>query len=255
MLHTRSLPVLVIAVAALGGAFWTTPARAQKAVEATESGAFETMVQRQGQADDEVTLTFEVEDWVETKTATVRIGADLAVESGRFGAARQDLVATLQGFGTGAEWRIVDFGKLGDDAGFERWRLVAEARVPEATLADLAGKTKDATKPGRALSVASIDYSPTVAEREAVMDRLRARVYGRVAREIVALNSAFGSRAFRIRLIDFTTGFRPEPRMMTMVRSEAAGAAKMADSGGGLAGAEKALLTARVVLAAPAVGD
>lgn len=245
----RTLPALLLLIAL---ALPAVPASAQKSVPALEDDAG-AAVERQGPADDEVMLELSVEDWVETDTATVRVAADLAVESGRFGAARQDLVATLQGFGTGAEWRIVDFGKLGDDAGFERWRLVAEARVPAAALAELAGKAKDATRPGRALSIASIEYTPTLAEREAVIDRLRARIYGRVAREIVALNSAFGDRDFRIRVIDFTTGYRPEPRLMSMARGEAAGGApKFADAGGGLAGAEKATLTARVSLAAVA---
>ena len=248
MPRNHTLPVvLILAALALPAA----PAWAQKAAESDA----ETAIERQGPADDEVTLELSVEDWVETRTATVRVGADLAVESGRFGAARQDLVATLQGFGTGAEWRIVDFGKLGDDAGFERWRLVAEARVPEATLAELAGKTKDATRPGRALSVASIEYTPTLAEREAVLDRLRARVYDRVAAEIAALNKAFPDRRFRVRSLMMGTVHRPMPQMMTMARAEGAMAGKAADMGGGLAGAEKAQLTARVTLAATVPAD
>lgn len=254
MLPARFLPAALLALTLAQPA----PAWAQKAepkVERSGASESELKVERQGPADDEVTLELSVEDWVETATATVRIAADLAVESGQFGAARQDLVATLKGFGTGAEWRVVDFGKLGDDAGFERWRLVAEARVPEAALAALAGKTKEATKPGRALSVASIEYRPTLDEREAVVDRLRTRIYGRVAREIAALDQAFAGRRFRIRMIDFTAGFRPEPRVMTMARAEAAGAAKFADAAGGLAGAEKAQLTARVVLGAVAPAE
>lgn len=250
MSRPRSLPVILIIAAALAVPALAVPVAPAWAQQAGGDGA-ETTIERQGPADDEVILELSVEDWVETRTATVRIGADLAVESGRFGAARQDLVTTLQGFGSGAEWRIVDFGKLGDDAGFERWRLVAEARVPEASLADLAGKTKDATRPGRALSVASIEYTPTLAEREAVLDRLRAQVYGRVAAEIAALNKAFPDRVFRVHSLQMGTMHRPAPQMqmMTMARADAA----MKEGGGtgaGLAGAEKAQLTARVTLAA-----
>lgn len=256
MPRSRAVPAALILAAALalpaialpGVAAWGQTVR-----PAVENAAGDgPVVERQGAADDEVVLELVVEDWVETDTATVRIGADLAVEAGRFGAARQDLVATLKGFGAGAAWRIVDFGKLGDDAGFERWRLVAEARVAEAALAELAGKAKEATRPGRALSIASIEYTPTLAEREAVVDRLRATIYGRVAREITALNAAFAGRDFRVRMIDFTTGFQPQPRMMTMARAEAAPQAKFMDADGGLAGAEKATLAARVVLAAAA---
>lgn len=249
MPRVPSLPALIALVALAAPA---APALAQKAAPASAPNGEPAQVERQGPADDEVVLELTVEDWVETRTATVRIAADLAVESGRFGAARQDLVETLQGFGTGAEWRIVDFGKLGDDAGFERWRLVAEARVPEAALSELAGKARQATRPGRALGVESIDYTPTLAEREAVLDRLRAQLYARVAKEIEALHKAFPDRRFRVRSLLMGTLHRPVPQMMTMARGEAmsAGAAKMADAGGGLAGADKAELTARVTLAA-----
>lgn len=249
MPRLQPLPAILMIAAALAMPALAGPARAQ---QVADEGA-ETTIERQGPADDEVTLELSVEDWVETSTATVRIGADLAVESGRFGAARQDLVTTLQGFGIGAEWRIVDFGKLGDDAGFERWRLVAEARVPEASLADLAGRTRDATRPGRALVVAAIEYTPTLAEREAVMDRLRAQVYGRVAAEIAALNKAFPDRTFRVRSLQMGTMHRPAPQMMTMARADAA-FKESGGTGAGLAGAEKAQLSARVTLAATVQG-
>lgn len=224
---------------------FAVPAYADEASEVT----------RQGPADDEVVLMLEVEDWVETTSATVRVVADLAVEAGAFGAARADLVATLGGFGIDTIWRIVQFGKRADDAGYERWSVTAEARVPEAALSDLTAKAKQATKPGRALRVADIDYSPMLAEREAVIDGLRARVYARVGKEIGALNAAFADRSFRIRLIDFTQSFRP---MAMAAKAEArlmrADAAPV--GGGGLAGAEKASLAARVHLAATATaGD
>ena len=218
-------------------------------VQADETGP----ITRQGAADDEVVLMLEVEDWVETSSATVRIAADLAVESGTFGAARDELVSTLQGFGIDTTWRIVQFSKQADDAGFERWSVMAEARVPEAALSDLSAKAKGATKPGRSLTVASIDYSPTMSEREAVTDTLRTKVYERVGKEIASLNAAFADRGFRVRMIDFTQSFRPMPMAkaeMQMMRSDSVQSA----SGGaaGLAGAEKATITARVHLAATA---
>ncbi|NQW12093.1 MAG: hypothetical protein HQ481_19690 [Alphaproteobacteria bacterium] len=206
---------------------------------------------RQGTADDEVIFTVAVESWVETTTATVRLAADLAVEAGGFGTARTELVATLKTLGAGAGWRIVDFSKGRDEAGFERWRVVAEARVPETTLSDLAARARAASKPGRALSVADIDYTPTLVEREAVINLLRGRVYSRVAEEIGTLDAVFSDRKFRVRLIDFTQDFQPQPRLMregmvAMARSDGSQGA------GGLAGAEKVHLVARVHLAARA---
>ncbi|MEQ8588008.1 MAG: hypothetical protein RLO01_15070 [Thalassobaculaceae bacterium] len=243
------LPLAALLAASLLSAAPLTAA----AVRADETSP----VTRQGVADDEVILMLDVEDWVETSSATVRIVADLAVEAGQFGTARSDLVSTLTGLNIDTTWRIVGFTKRADDAGFERWSVTAEARVPEAAVSDLSARTKDATKPGRALRVAEIDYSPTLAEREAVADSLRARIYSRVGKEIDALNAAFADRAFRVRLIDFTQSYRPMPRIakaeaQLMRSSDAAAPA----AGGGLAGAEKATLTARVHLSAavPASG-
>lgn len=251
MLRTPALPAALLALVATL-VMPAAPAWSQKTVPAAErSGDRDAaiVVERQGPADDEVTLEISVEAWVETRTATVRMAADLAVEAGGFGVARAELVTALQGLDAGAEWRIVDFGKLGDDAGFERWRVVAEARVPEAAVAELGSKAKAATRPGRSLAVEAIDYTPTRAEREAVVERLRAEIYGQVAKEAAALNAAFPDRRFRVRMIDLAPGFRPEPRqMMATMRAEAA--PKAADAAGWLAGSEKAVVTARVILAA-----
>ena len=207
---------------------------------------------RQGPADDEIVLILQAEDWVETRTATVRIAADLAVEAGTFATARGELVTTLAGFAGDAEWRVVDFAKQRDDAGFERWSVTAEARVPEAALADLSSQAQAATRPGRALRLAGIDYTPTLAEHQAALDELRAQLYARVATEIVTLNAAFPDRTFRLRLIDFSQTPRLQPRFETMSRTAALQAADAPKPPPGLAGAEKATLTARVHLAAVA---
>ena len=78
-----------------------------------------------------------------------------------------------------------------------------------------------------------------------------ARLLRRVGGEIAALNAAFPGRRFRVRVIDLSPGFRPEQRAMPMVATMRGDAApKAADASGWLAGSEKAILAARVVLAA-----
>lgn len=236
-----------LAFAALALALATAPLSAARADEHTRPKA---EITRSGVADDEVTLALSEEAWVETSTATVRLAADLAVESGSFGAARARLEADLAGFVEGAVWRIVDFRQRGEDSGFERWRVVAEARVAEAALADLPEKAKAASGPGRALSVAEVDYTPTRLEREATLATLRTALYARVAAEIAALNAAFPDRSFRVRLIHLQPEGGPVMRPQMMMRSEAMASDGAAPKAAGLAGAEKAILTASVVLAA-----
>jgi len=212
-----------------------------------------TEITRSGTADDVVRLEIVEEEWVETTTATVQLAADLAVEAGTFGTARASLEEKLAGFVPDVDWRIVDFRKLRDDAGFERWRVIAEARVPEAALADLPNKAKDASVPGSALSVSSVDYTPTLAEREATVAELRARIYARAAAELAVLNKVFPDRNFRIHGLQMAPDFRPQPRPAMLMRAESTQAADAAMSkGGGLAGAEKATVAATVELAAEA---
>lgn len=207
-------------------------------------------ITRSGPADDTVTLELVEEAWVETDTATVRVGAVMAVESGAFGRARAELEVDLATFVDGAVWRIVDFGRRGDEAGFERWHVTAEARVPETQVAGLPNKAKQASKPGRALSIAEVDYTPTLAERERTVAQLRAALYARVAAEIKALAAVFPDRHFRIGSIHMAPGFHPGPRPQMLMRSDAMAQAAPMPKGGGLAGAEKALLQATVTLSA-----
>jgi hypothetical protein len=246
MIALPKLPLALTAVA-LALAALTAPLSAARA---DEDNAPILEITRSGAADDEVTLMLSEEAWVETTTATVRLAADLAVESGSFGAARAKLEADLAGFVEGAVWRIVDFRQRGEDSGFERWRVVAEARVAEVELADLPEKAKAASGPGRALSVAEVDYTPTLAEREATMAALRSALYARIAAETVALNAAFPERAFRVRLIHMQPEGGFEMRPQHLMRSDAMTANAAAPKSAGLAGAEKAILTASVVLAA-----
>ena len=197
--------------------------------------------------DDRVTLELSVEDWVETQTATVVVGADLAVSSGSFGQARAGLEGELRKVSDKAPWRLTQFVRLNDDAGYERWRILAEARLPGGDLAGLDKALKAASRPGQSLQIADIDYAPTLAEREALQTTLRGRLYQKVKDEVAALNRTFADRVFRVETINFVPTMRPMP-MMAME----SGRAKMvqADAGSGApAVAQKLVLGARVTLA------
>jgi hypothetical protein len=212
------------------------------------------VAEAQEPADDRILLELMVEDWVETETANAVIAVDIAVESGTFGQARAEVERILKSVSSTAPWRLTQFQRLNHDAGYERWRILAEARLPGAELADLDRKTKQASKPGATFRIAGIDYTPTLAERQALEADLRARIYVRVQEEIAAAELAFPGRGFRLESIQFPTdgSIGPVPRMAmaeSMPRQKL-----MADAsggGGGTAVAEKMVLTARVVLAAP----
>jgi len=182
---------------------------------------------------DDVVLQRSAEDWVETKTVTVTLAADLAITSGGFGKARAEVEADLRGISDAAPWRLTRFNKLRDEAGYERWRILAEARLPGEVLAALGAKVKNASRPGRGFKIHGINYAPTLAERQAARAKLRAPIYQMASAEIAALNTAFSGRAFRVGTIDFAPHVvaarplrdAPKSNRMAMLSAEAAPAA------------------------------
>ena len=80
---------------------------------------------------DEIMLEMSAEEWVETETATVVIAVDLAITAGNFGAARAEVERDLRTISAKAKWRLTRFNKLRDEAGYERWRVLAELLLPQ----------------------------------------------------------------------------------------------------------------------------
>jgi len=152
---------------------------------------------------DQVVLDLTAEDWVGTETARVTVSADAAATGADAGSQRADLLKAVDGLAPDADWRVVGFDRSTDQAGLERWRAVAEARLAETALGGLADKARQASRPGLQLRVASIEFTPTLGETEAARARLRAEIYGKAASELKALEQSFPGRKFRMGNIDF----------------------------------------------------
>jgi hypothetical protein len=168
---------------------------------------------------DEVTLELSAEDWVVTETALVTVVADAAAADAQAGVARGDLLAAVSGLVPQAEWRIVSFDRFTDQAGLDRWQAVAQARLPETEVGGLGEKARELSRPGLQIRVRSIEFTPTLAEVEAVRARLRAEIYRRADEEIAALERSFGDRDFRIGAIRFQeSGMPPMPVQAMMSR-------------------------------------
>lgn len=195
--------------------------------------------------DDVVSLELSAEDWVETATAGVVVAADLAVEAGRLGEARAALLRDLAKISDKAEWRLTGHDRLADEAGYERWRIAAEARLPGEALGGLGAAIKGLSRPGHGFALVSVDYTPTLAEREAVLAKLRARIHEAVAAELKRVNAIYADRGFRVAAVRFAEpGTAPLPRKL-----QAEAAMPMAVSAVRPV-SQKVVLTAEVELAA-----
>jgi hypothetical protein len=207
--------------------------------------------------DDEVTLTLRAEAYVETVTASVTVAFDTALEGAGMATMRDTLNKILAGLAADSSWRFTRFDRVVDPAGLERWRVAAEARLPESALAGLADKAKAASRPGIQVHLDSVDFSPTLAERETGYASLRAELYRQAEGELARLKSAVADRPYRIKRVSFqedgSVPQPPRPLASMQMRAEMA----PADAGSGFAAAEPAAarhigLTALVTLGATA---
>jgi len=201
---------------------------------------------------DQVVLDLMAEDWVGTETARVTVSADAAATGGDAGAQRADLLKAIDGLAPNAEWRVVGFDRSTDQAGLERWRAVAEARLAEAALGGLADKARQASRPGLQLRVNAIEFTPTLAETERVRARLRGEIYGKAASELKSLELSFPGRKFRMGNIDFTDQTPMPYARKTREEMPAMSMATPSAEQGPVNVSEKLVIRARVVLSAVA---
>ncbi|WP_193172261.1 SIMPL domain-containing protein [Nisaea nitritireducens] len=208
------------------------------------------VVQAETVRDDTVTLDLSLEKWVETDSATVTVVADLAVKAGGFGVARAAVQTDLTKISDKAPWRLVGYDRLRDEAGFERWRITAEARLPSTALGGIGSTVDDLGEAGRSYALLGIDFTPTLAEREAALADLRADIYQRAADELARLKAVYPDRGYRVAAIHIAPGAVPRPQPAMMMRTEAISKLAADGSGGGDSVAQKAELRASVRFAA-----
>jgi hypothetical protein len=212
--------------------------------------------------DDHVSFNLAAEDWVTTKTARVTVNVEAAVSSVSTDSMRSDMIKAVNGL-TASDWRLVSFYRNQDQTGLERWSANFEARLPEMAIGGLSDNAKKLSKAGMQMSVANVDFSPTLDEVETVRAGLRAVLYKKAADQLAALNGALPGRAYRIAAIDFNDGENPMPaRMMGGGVMHPATAGPVAISSAATAPepaaverSEKIRLAARVVLAAVSASD
>ena len=152
--------------------------------------------------DDRVVFDLAAEDWVNTKTARVIVSVEAAVSGANAGSTRADMIKAVNAL-SAADWRLTNFNRNQDPTGLEHWSASFEARLPEASLGGLAESAKKSSKAGMQLTVAEMDFSPTLDEIEAVKSNLRAQIYKKASEQLSTLNNTITGRNFRIATIDF----------------------------------------------------
>lgn len=190
---------------------------------------------------DQVTFEIQEEAWVETDTARAIVTINAAAGGGNAAKMRADMQEALKRLLPDATWRITNFNQSQNAAGLDAFEATAEARVKNSATEGLSDRARSASRQGLQLSIAAIDFSPSLAETEAAKGRLRESIYKRALAERDRLNAALPERAYRIARIDFAGG-APSPAYM---RAEMAASPKQAAD---IAVTEKLHLQATVTL-------
>ena len=202
---------------------------------------------------DTVTLHLSVEDWVQTETARVVIEIDAALPGADAGKIRTDMQASVAKLAPGAEWRFSSFNRSQEQSGLESWHAELEARLKETDLGGIADRAKQGSKPGLQLRLQQTDFTPTLAETEAVKTKLRDRIYAEVNDELKRLNAVEPGRNFRLGQIAFEQQdgiVRPMPMMRHAMMAAAMAPAAPAGDAAPVSVGEKITLEAQVELAA-----
>lgn len=199
---------------------------------------------------DEIVLHLAAEGWVETKTARVVAVADVAIAAEDRNAVRERMMAALKKLAPDAEWRVSQFNRSQDTAGLERWRVTAEARLPETALGGLDERAKQQSQPGLQLRIQAIQFTPTLEEREAALADLRAQIYEQAKAEATRVAKLWPQRNFRVARIEIggpVYRTLPAPMAAQSFRNGATAAAE-SDSGDAVSVAQKLTLQATVTL-------
>lgn len=198
--------------------------------------------------DDTITLHLNVEDWVDTQTAAVQV-AIVTAGNGVSSGVREEVLKILATL-IASDWKILQFIPTKDRAGLDRQEILAEARVSDKQLAGIYDRAKKASVPGKQVRVTSIYFSPTVAEQEALLIKLRGLIYKKVTEEIALLKTAFPDRSFRVGDVTFDDPQQvaEEPRESTEAADESTVTRSV--EGPAMTVSERHRLSATVILSA-----
>ncbi len=210
--------------------------------------------------DDVIGVSLSSEGWVQAKAARVTVSVNAAVVGEKASSTRDTMIKAVSDLASKTEWRLTSFNRSQDQTGIEQWYAQFEARLPESELGGIQQKAKTASKTGMQIAVVSVDFSPTLAEFEAVRAQIRKDLMAQATKELESVNAAYPDRKFRISQISFGGAggiMQPQVMMMkgrmAMMDAQVASAPQMegvTNSMGGVETSQKIEMTAMVTFAA-----
>lgn len=198
----------------------------------------------------QVMFQVNAEQWVTTANPKVIIAVNAATAEDNLSDVYGSIKQKLRKVGGDTQWRISTFQRSQDKSGLEQVYVTAEARLPEAQLNKLREQLKSISKAGETYTIAGIDYSPTLIERQAALADLRTNLYNQIKLELAKLNATYPNQKYVVHTIDFMENNEAPPVPGPVMFMAKQGNVSDRNAGTTLPVSNNLQLSARVILAA-----
>jgi len=144
-----------------------------------------------------------VEGWVPIWTARVSVEYRASVNEEQLSKLHDNLMPQLSKIISVGKWNVVNFERTNGDSGLENVRVVAITRVPFSELTNLKEKAQAISVPGQTFNLMSVEYFPTLADKEKARQALRDQIYGLARAEAERVNKILPSKEYFVYEVEF----------------------------------------------------
>lgn len=151
------------------------------------------------------TITYKITDeaWVPVWTAKLNVEYLANLDQDQLDVFQDNFMARLNQIVSVGKWNVTSFERQKEASGLEKVNIRASIRVPFKALTGLSNKIESVSKPGAKFVIASIDYTPSLADEEKAREDLRERMYATARSELVRVNKIFPNHRYGIQSITF----------------------------------------------------
>jgi hypothetical protein len=159
---------------------------------------------------DKVVLQISAKQWATTQTALLNVKINATLTNADLVKARSDIMSNLSKIAKG-DWQIIQFERSQDSSGLEKLDVVAQARVPQASLTDIYQNAKSVSKPGATYEINEVEFKPSLEEMQQAKSQLRERLYHQINDELGRLNKIYSNQNYSVNRIIFFEGNQVMP--------------------------------------------
>lgn len=200
-----------------------------------------------------ITMNLSAEKWVNAESAKVSVAVNAALTSQQLATFQDEVKMNLQKLAKSDNWHIIDFQQSKDQSGLESVRVIAQARLPANSLANLNTQAKALSQQGSHYEIIGVEFTPSFTQIQQTNSQLRQALYGKVKDELAIINQTYAPQSFHVYDIQFQNNIAPtqqyKPAGLVLTRMANSAVSNDQAQAEGVAVSKKITLTAKVQFA------